>query len=250
MSMHKIEVTKREILVSIVLVLFMLGLGFLISTKVHDVTNSSNERYFKALKIDNDPELFQYAIDTEVGNIVSYGTVKANNPISDPMIDGEYFELTKIKERYVMKTRTVTYTDSNGNTRTKTETYWEWEEEDRWKSHTDTFTYLGQTYDYDFIKFNHDSYIDTYKKHSFSKVRYKFYGIPVEFEGSLYSKATNKTITDNKFHYNQTIKDLMEQKENEANYMTYVFWIFWIILIGIAVYAFIALDNRYLNNSY
>ncbi|PTY93040.1 hypothetical protein [Heyndrickxia sporothermodurans] len=242
-----IEITKREVLVSISIVLIMVGLGFLIATKVHDYTMSSNEKYFKALKVDNDPELFQYAIDTEVGNLVSYGTVKAKEPVSDPMIDGKYFDLTKIEEHYVMKTRTVTYTDSNGKTQTKTETYWEWEEYDRWYSHTDTFTYLGQTYDFDFIKFSHDSYIDTYEDGMFSDVRYKFYGIPSKFNGSLYSKATKKTIANNTFHYGQTIKQLMSQKENEASHMTIFFWILWTFVIGLAVFGFVALDNKFLN---
>lgn len=245
--MFDFEITKREVLVSITIILIMVGIGFMIATDVHDSTTSSNEKYFKALKVDNDEEIFNHAINTEVGNMVSYGTVKANEPVSSELIDGEYFAIIKIEEHYVMKTRTVTYTDANGKTRTRTETYWEWDEVDREYFQTGTFNYLGKTFDYGDIEFNHYKHNETVSEGLISNVRYQLRTIPIEFSGSLYSKATEKTIEDNVFHLDKTISELIDDKEKEADRSVNVFWIIWIMVALVVVGIFVAMENRFLN---
>ena len=47
------EVTKREILVSIAIFFIMLGFGFLISQNISERTEEANEEYRKALKIED-----------------------------------------------------------------------------------------------------------------------------------------------------------------------------------------------------
>lgn len=247
--MRDFEVTKREVLVSIIIVLLMVSLGFFMSTSIHNKVSINSEKYFKALKVDNNPELFGYAIDTEVGGMLSYGTLEASNPVSDPLIDGEYFSMVKIEQHYVQKIRTVTYTDSDGNTRTKTETYWEWDEVKRERFNTDTFNYLGREFDYKLANLDmfDYSYNDTIKDGFFSRVRWKFYTIPKEFNASIYSKAESKTIIDNEIYINQTIESLIAKKEKRADHAVTGFWIGWSIVILIAVVGFVAMDNRFIN---
>lgn len=246
--MRNFEITKREVLVGVVIVLIMVTLGFFIGTSIHNSVSEGNEKFFKSLKINNDSNMFDYAIKTEIGDVVSYGEIKANEPVSDSMIDGEYFSIRKIEEHYVMKTRTVTYTDSEGKTKTRTETYWEWDEVGREHFNTETFTYLEKLFEYDFFKINHYKYKETVKNGLLSDVRYIFYVIPKEFNATLYSKAVNKTILNNEVYPNETIDSLIEKKINSADFAVTVFWIIWtIIIIGVVV-GFVALDNRYLNN--
>lgn len=246
--MRDLDITRRELIASIAIVFAMIGIGFLISTSIHNAVSTENEKYFKAVKIDKDEDLFGYAIDTSVGNILSHGILKANQTVSDSMVDGEYFSIIKTEEHYVMKTRVVTYTDSNGKTQTRTETYWEWDEIKREKFNTETFNYLGKDFDFNIVKINHHKYLETVKKRGLSSVRWKFYVIPKEFSGTMYSEAKNKTLSKNELYAGKAIEKVMEEKEKAADIAVIVFWIFWVILTGALVFVFIALENRYLNN--
>jgi len=246
--MRDIEITKREVLVSIIILLLMTGFGFFISTTIHNKVSVSNEKYFKALKVDNDENLFKYVIDTEIGDLISYGTLKANEPVSDPLIDGQYFSIKKIEEHYVKKTRTVTYRDSEGNTKTRTETYWEWDVVKRERFDTYAFNYLGKDFDLSTVKIDNHNYNTTVKKGFGGNVRWKFYTIPKEFNASLYSKAESKTIKQNEIYPEERIETLIAMKEKGADNAVIAFWIAWIILTLGSIGVFVALDNRYINN--
>ena len=107
-------ITKREILVSIVIAALMIMFGFLISTKWSESQQESDIKYNKAIQIDNDTDLFQYGMDTNVGNAFVYGELKAVDSVTYPEIGGEYMYVRKVEEHYNMHTRTVTTTDSKG----------------------------------------------------------------------------------------------------------------------------------------
>ncbi|WEG18645.1 hypothetical protein PQ478_09200 [Alkalihalophilus pseudofirmus] len=246
--MNNIEVTKREALVSIIIVLVMVSLGFFIGNSLHNSVSENNQKYFNALKVDNDPDLFNHALDTNIGDMVSYGSFHAIEPVSDDMIEGEYFAIRKIEEHYVMKTRIVTYTDSNGNTKSKTETYWEWDEVNREHFNTESFGYLNREFPYETMTFRHYDYKETVKDNFFSSVRFKFYVIEDVFEATLYSLAADKTIKQNSLYPSNTIETFIDQKERSADAIEIVFWVFWSLLIIGAVIGFVALDNRFLNN--
>ncbi|MED3562384.1 hypothetical protein [Bacillus xiapuensis] len=243
--MRNIEITLREILISIVIVLVMVGLGFFLAESIHDTVTSDNEKYFKALKVDNNPDLFDYAIRTDVGDMLSYGQFKANEPVSDRLIKGKYYSINKTEEHYTMHTRTVTY-KCGKHTCTRTEVYWTWDYVGEEDFNTKTFTYLGREFNYNKIHFYNYEYYDTVQ--TSSHVRFKIYIIPREFNGTLYSKASNKTIKDNSLYANQKIKEVIDGKEHSADHWVIGFWIAWSILIAAIVFIFIALDNKYINN--
>jgi hypothetical protein len=240
-----VEITLREILVSVVIALLMISLGFFFAGSIHDKVSSDNEKYFKALKVDNNPDLFDYAIRTQVGDMLSFGKFKANEPVSDNLIKGKYFYIDKVEEHYTMHTRVVTY-KCGKSTCTRTEIYWTWDRvgED-WKN-TKTFTYLGRKFNFDKVRFGNDQYYDTIK--TSSQVRFKIYVIPQEFNGSLYSNANDKTIKENELYANQKIKEVVNDKEHSADNWVIFFWIMWSVLIAAVVVIFVALDNKYLNN--
>ena len=95
------EITKREILVSICILLIMLAAGFSLSEKIVDSVDAANEKYFKALKINNDKDMFNYAYNTNIGNMFAYGTANVLDPVSIPDIEGQYAEIRKVKEKYI-----------------------------------------------------------------------------------------------------------------------------------------------------
>lgn len=111
------EITKREILASISIIAVMILFGILISSKISEYQMDKNEIYNKAVKIESQ-EMFQYGMDTNVGNAFVYGDLKAVDTVTYPEISGEYMYVEKVKEKYTRHTRTVTYTTGSGKNKT------------------------------------------------------------------------------------------------------------------------------------
>lgn len=108
------EITKREVLASISIVAVMFLFGFLISSKISETQMDQNETYNKAIKIESQ-EMFQYGLDTNIGNAFVYGDLKAVDTVTYPEIGGEYMSVEKDEEHYTRHTRTVYERDSKGN---------------------------------------------------------------------------------------------------------------------------------------
>ena len=108
------EITKREIIISVAIAAVMLIVGFFISGKITDMQNDKNAEYQKAVHIE-DFELFRYGMDTNVGNAFVYGDLQAVDTVTFDEIGGEYLHVKKIEERYERHEREVTETDSEGN---------------------------------------------------------------------------------------------------------------------------------------
>ena len=60
-------ITKREVLASISIIAILLLIGVLISGKISEYQMDANEKYNKAVKIE-DSEMFEYGMRTNVGN--------------------------------------------------------------------------------------------------------------------------------------------------------------------------------------
>lgn len=244
-------ITKREILVCIAITLLLIGIGFLISSAIKDVEYEYNEKYHKALKIDNDEDTFKYALRTNVGYVLVNGNVKTEG-ISIDGIDGKYFYIKKVKEKYTEHTRQVAHTrtvsDGHGGTRTETyyttETYWEWDYAGSEEKHVDKFTFSGVEFDYGTIGFYNDSHIDTIKESS--RIRYKYYAIPTEFNGTLFTFIENNTITQNEFSSGLSLEDTYEMQTR--NIGTIIFWVIWIIVIGLLDFGYMYMENKYLED--
>lgn len=249
MDFGDFTITIREILVSIAIVFVLIGLGFLISSSITNGINESNEIYYKALKIDNNIEMFKYAIKTNIGYTLAQGIVKAIDGVSIEDIDGKYFRIRKVKEKYTKHTRRVAHTRKVGKrteTYYTTEEYWTWDYVGQEEFKTEKFEYLGVQFKYGTIKFNNEQYKETIKVSL--DIRYKYYVIPYEFKGCLFTKIQDNTITENQFNYDNTIENIIEQKQKENKNAVIIFWIFWIILILGIVFAFVYLDNTYLED--
>ena len=250
MEFENFKVTKRETLVAIAITLALIGLGIIISEAIKNNVNESNEKYYKALKINNDEEMFKYAIKTNVGYTLASGTIRAINGLSIDELDGIYLSIKKVKEEYRKHYREEKHTRiKSGGTEEiyyTTEEYWTWDYVEEEKIHVDMFNFLGVDFDYDTIEFYNQSYNTT--KEVEYHIRYKYYTIPSEFEGTLFTYINNNTITQNKFSINKTINEIVKSKEDDVNFINAIFWITWIIFITLIDFGYVYLENNYLED--
>lgn len=236
------EITKREILASISIIAVMLLIGVLISSKISEHQMDANEIYNKAVKIES-TDLFQYGMDTNVGNAFVYGNLVAVDTVTYPEIGGEYMYIEKVKEKYTKHTRTVTYKDSKGKTHTKKETYWTWDRVGSEDKKCQEITFCGVIFDSNKINFPSTELIDTIKESS--HIRYKYYGVGTNYTGTIFTDLRDQTIPNNtSFYEDKNIEETVKQLEAGGGVI--IFWIFWIVLICGCVYGFYYLDNKWL----
>lgn len=241
------EITKREIISSIVIIAFMLIIGFAISDKIQDAVNDKNAEYQKAIHID-DTELFQYGMDTNIGNAFIYGDLEAVDTVTYSEIGGEYMYVEKVKEKYTRHARTVTKTRTvNGKpqTYTTTETYWSWDRVWSEDIKCKEILFCGTHFPSSKILLPNTNYIDTIKESS--HVRYKYYGVSTKHTGTIYTDLRNKTISDNSHFYKDcTIEQALEKCTSNGEIL--LFWVIWIIITVALVCGFYYLDNKWLEN--
>ena len=111
---------------------------------------------------------------------------------------------------------------------------------------TEKFEFLGVQFEYGIINFHNEEYKETIKVSS--DTRFNYYIIPYEFQGCLFTKIQNNTITENEFKYNNTIENIIKYKQNESRNLIIIFWLFWTILIFVTVFVFVYFDNKYLED--
>ena len=239
------ETTKREIIASISIIVVMILIGVLISEKISEHQMDKNEVYNKAVKIES-TDLFQYGMDTNVGNAFVYGDLKAIDTVTYPEIGGEYMYVEKVKERYTKHTRQVSHTKTvNGKTQTyyTTETYWTWDRVGSEDIKCKEISFCGITFKSNKFDIPGTDYIDTIKESS--HIRYKYYGTGTKFTGTIFTELKDKTISDNtNFYNNMNIEETVERLESGGGEI--IFWILWIILMVVCIFGFYYLDNKWL----
>ena len=238
----EVEITKREIMFSVIIVAVMLLIGFVIHGKISDNLMDDYQKYDTALQIDNDEELFKYGMRTNIGYAFVYGDLEAVDTVSYPEINGEYSYIEKVKEKYTMHTRTVTKTDSKGEKHTVTETYWTWDRVGSESRHCDNIYFVGVQFKYGTIDFPLTEYIDTQKVSS--HVRYKYYGCKTKYTGTLFANLKDQTISNVNFFNNMDIEHAINSLESGGELI--IFWIVWIILTAMIVFGFYYIDNQWL----
>lgn len=248
------EITKREIIASIAIVAILLIIGFIISGKITDSENDKNSEYQKAVHI-TDSELFQYGMETNVGNAFVYGEIEPVDTVTFEEIGGQYLYVEKIKERYERHEQEVTKKDKNGKEYKVTEEYYQWDTESRETKHVEEISFCGIVFPYGKINLPGDKYINTsrgdrewsWKSGEIVKVRYKYYGVSTNYTGTIYTRLSDNSISDNSpFYEDYTIEQTLERCiSGDGNI---IFWITWILFTGVCVYGFCYLDNKWLED--
>lgn len=248
------EITKREIIASIAIAAIMLMIGFFISDKITEHQNDKNAEYQKAVHIENS-ELFQYGMDTNVGNAFVYGDLQAVDTVTFDEIGGEYLYVEKIKERYERYEREVEKTDSKGKKYTETEVYYKWETEDREIKHSENIVFCGIKFPYEKIPYSLDKHIKTinsdreysWKSGEYVKVRFKYYGTPAKHTGTIYTRLSDGTISDqSSFFEDYTIDQALDSCTSGVGNI--IFWIAWVIIICACIWGFCYFDNWWLED--
>jgi hypothetical protein len=230
----------------------MILVGVLISGNISEAQMDRNEIYNKAVKIES-TDLFQYGMDTNVGNAFVYGELESVDTVTYPEIGGEYIYVQKVEERYERHERTVTKEDSDGNTYTETEIYYEWDTEDTDSIHANEIEFCGIRFPYSKIDLPGVLHIETikgdmvysWKSGEYVKVRFKYYGVGTKFTGTIFTDLRDKTISDSTNFYNDmNIEETVERLQSGGGEI--IFWIFWIIFTGGCVFGFYYIDNKWL----
>ena len=236
------EITKREILVSVSIIAIMLLIGTLLSAKISNWQMDRNEKYNKAVKIENNTDLFQYGMDTNVGNAFVYGELKAIDTVTYPEIGGKYIYVEKEKEKYTKHTRRVAHRSGN-RTYYTTETYWTWDYAGSDDKECKEISFCGVDFPIKKIDYPSPDYIQTIKESYY--IRYKYYGTATKYKGTIFTVLKNKTIVDgSSFYEDSKIPEVIDRLE--SGIWNVVFLIFWILLTGFAVFGFYYLDNEWL----
>ena len=240
------EVTKREVIFSIVIVCVMLILGVIIAGKIDDSLMNEYQKYNTALQIDNNTELFQYGMRTNIGNAFVYGDLNAIGSVTFPELpNGQYASTTRVQERYTRHTRTVTKKDSNGKEHKEQEVYWTWDKIGEDSKHVDEITFLGVTFPWGTIQYPSESYLDT--QSCGYHLRYVFYGSNLSYTGTIFTTLSNETISNKTdFYNNMTIEKTVDRLE--SRFPVILFWVVWVILTVGLVVGFCYIDNRWLED--
>lgn len=234
------EITKREVIASISIIAIILILGVIISSKISEKIMDSNEKYNKAIQIE-DEELFTYGMRTNVGNAFVYGELEILDPVTYPEIGGEYSYVEKVKERYTMHTRRVKCGKSY-----VTQTYWTWDRVGSEGIRSEKVKFLGVEFNYaQFLNLKY-KHIDTIKESS--HIRYKYYGSPIRVTGTIFTTLKDDNVGEEiKVYEDVDITETYEYLQKGFGSLL-LFWVVWVILIIGVVYGFYYLDNNWLNN--
>lgn len=240
------EIKKREVIASVVIISLMLVIGFAINEKIRQSLLENYQIYDTAVRID-DKELFEYGMKTNVGYAFAYGELKTLDPVSYSEVSGNYSYIKKEEQEYRKHYRYVEeeYKDSNGkkHTRTKKEEYWTWDTM-RTESKTATkISFLDVEFAYEKIPFPSSHHIETVKT-GYHK-RNVYYGTESDFQGTIFTSLKENTIHNTKFYENQTIVETIESLETGVEIV--IFWILWILLIIGLVIGFYYLENKWLD---
>lgn len=241
------EIKKREVIASVVIIAFMLIIGFAISEKIRQSLLEDYQVYDTAAQINDDKELFEYGMKTNVGYAFVYGELKTLDPVSYPEVSGKYSYIKKEEQEYRRHSRTVTktYTDSNGRTHTKTEIeyYWTWDTMKKESKTATKISFLNVEFAYEKIPFpsSHQLEIVNTGYHE----RNVYYGTETDFQGTLFTSLKENTINNTKFYKNKTIAETIENLETGVEIV--IFWILWILLIIVLVIVFYYFENKWLD---
>ena len=237
------EITKRELVVSISIVAIFLIIGMLISGRLNEVVMDANEKYYKALKVDT-KDVFQYGMDTSIGNAFIHGDFEAIDTVGYLEIDGEYLYIKKVKEKYTMHTRTIT-TTVNGKVKTRTQTYWTWDVVGSEERQSKEVSLLGIKFNTSQFNIPHGEYITTIKESS--HVRYKYYGYPAKSNVTIFTRLSGGNIESSNIpvYKDLNIEETIEALEEKHGVV--LFWVFWSVITWSVVFGFYYLDNNWLN---
>lgn len=242
------EVTKREILLSITILAVMIGIGVWISSPI---LSKANNRYIETASsvVVSDAEKFGYIKRTDAGRFIANGTLSVIDTIRIDGLPKPYSYVKKDKEEYRLHVETYTTTDGKGHTTTHTRTYHSWDVVKTWKYRSERGRFLGQEFKMDEV-FRYHPRKDTVVKVKTglfeNDTRYVYYTCPSSFNGIMIGEAQNKEYRESRFIEGKNSDKYLEDAARSLNAGTAAFWIGWILLTGLLIVGFYYFENKWL----
>lgn len=261
------KVTKGEIIVIIIAFIAWTLLCVVFNNIITNRTLKSNEKYYKAIQIDGDERMFEYAMRTDAGKALVHGNISAVDTVKIPELNGEYMGIRVRVEKYTQHTRTVDKKDKNGKViGTKKEYYETWDSYDSEYYISEKVKFLNVEFPYskfdlgNFDRVDLDEVVskeyesrvewDNYmyeEGHFFDCIgdlRYSYFVIPVEQEVTIFADLQDKDIDNVKVHY-EAIPEVMEGIEKSKKVPNIIFTIIWYIVFAGGAYFFAMQRNRW-----
>lgn len=240
------EIKKREVIFSVIIVAVMFIIGFSISGRIRQNMLEEYQVYDTAVHIESE-DLFRHGMRVNTGHAFVYGDLKTIDPVSFPELAGEYSYVKKEEQEYRMHTRTVTktHTRSDGSTYTTTETehYWTWDTMRTERRKATKISFLNVEFEYEKIPFPSSHQIDIIS--TGVNRRNVYYGTDTSFQGTMFTILKDNTIDETSFYKEKTISETIEYLESGGEII--IFWIFWILLTAGIVVGFYYLENKWLD---
>lgn len=260
------QITKREILMSIAIFLVMLGIAIGLTFMVLNISQEHDEVYHKALQLE-DEDAIEHAKNTGAGLAFVKVVLDSDNSVSHPNLIGEYLYIKEYVEKYTEHERVVTETDSEGNTHTRVETYWQWDYYDSQVTQVDSVRLNNIEINSDELNFpskslkltdetctvSHwgTSYIE--KNDWFGpRLRYSYtivekggeYSSLVFFENGEMNAYNSSKIS----LHDSTVKELYESCLGRQKLWLILVWLGWALVTFLLIFGFYYLDNMWLNS--
>lgn len=258
-----IEITVREILVSIAIFLSLSGIGCLIYGNIDN--KDKVKEYETAQIIHDDKGKLDYLVNTKFGNVIAYSTFKTDdkNFVTFEEIDSKYSFIKRVKQKYTMHTRTVC--SGSGKSKTcRTETYWTWDNVDIDRKYAKNINFMGYRFEgkklldkisNDSLKLSKKIYKGKYKKingkyvYESSHIRYYYEYIPINFKASIFSNTRDKEVfKEYTLFYKQTPEQAIESIKTDNDVIKICFIVIWIFIMLAAICGYVKLDNDYLED--
>lgn len=135
MYFGEFEITIREIIISISMLLLGVFFILLITNEIKDSYVGINDEYLTA-DVYNTQDQFDFGLSGGTGPAFIKASITTDTTVSLPEITEEYVYISRVKEKYSPHTRMVSY-PCGKNTCFRTETYYSWDVVEQNTQHVD-----------------------------------------------------------------------------------------------------------------
>lgn len=242
---HTGEVTKRELIVSLVILSILVIIGLFISGYIRTSIIDNNKKYETAVQIENVPAEFSNALRTNYGDVLAEGPLKSVGEVKIDDVSG--MSVRRVLEKYTRHTRRVSYscgTAKHPRTCWRTEVYWTWDYQKSDYDQVAWVTFLDEKFYISSFPVPSSHYVKTVG--CGNNLRYVYYRQDPYYYGTIYTFADNKTINNTVFVDGLAVKNAVDHFTTGFVWV-YGFWVLWAILIIVLIILFCYLPNFWLN---
>lgn len=254
------EITPKEWLIEIVVLMISIGIAMLFEPAVRDSLLKDVTRYQHALPITSQ-EQFSYAQETHVGDVLGYGQLMPTLPVTMPELTAPYAYVSRNHEHYTMHMYTTESCTGSGESEvctTEVHYYWTWDFTHAETKGTDAYQFLGVKFPAAQINISPNWQLgdagiqpDYHSKSGYiyqsGDDRYYFTVIPMSVTGTIYVKFADKSYNPNNpkaaldFYVNQTPDQIVAARKHMMN-VSLTFYFIIVVLLFSGVYLFVAYE--------